>query len=212
MMKSTEWKNVLLTDSGFYYENDLDKPINTLINRFQSMLGKPFSEAKLLYIPTAAMTDPDKAAEIKNRLYPELIRMGMLDDNITMYDIDGTLHEDIAMRFDAIYITGGNTPYLAKRVKEAGFDKIIKKMVYANKVYVGMSAGSMLLMPNFNIDNLIPSFPTEFDGLGLINAYFTVHCAPGTPNRTDFSLPHISLQEHQAIEVSSKGYKVLKEN
>ena len=203
-----KWNNMLLTDSGFYNGNELDKPLHTLINRFSKMLDKPFSEAKILFIPTAAMPDKAFADRMTKRLRDELLQMGILPENITIHDIDGLLSENEAMSHDVIYFTGGNTPYLAKRVFEFGFDKIIKKMVFANKVYIGMSAGSMLAMPNFNVDNL-PEHNREFTGLGLINAYFTVHCKLGTPSRADFPLPHISLTENQALAVGSDGYELI---
>ncbi|MCL2378788.1 MAG: peptidase E [Defluviitaleaceae bacterium] len=203
------WENVLLTDSGFYYDNELDKPLNPLINRFRAMLDKPFQEAKVLFIPTAAMENAEKAAEITERLSNELLQLGVQPQNITIHHIDGSLSEEDAMGFDVIYLTGGKTRYLAKIVWETGFDKIIIKMVYANKVYIGMSAGSMLAMENFNVDGLPETSPMEFKGLGLINAYFSVHCQPGTPNRTDFPLPHIAMQCNQALEVNSMRYKLI---
>ena len=70
--RMTNWQNVLLTDSGFYYDNELDKPLTPLIEHFQSILTKPFSEAKVLFIPTAAMQVPEFAAEITERLCNEL--------------------------------------------------------------------------------------------------------------------------------------------
>jgi len=173
------------------------------------MLKKPFSEAKILFIPTAAMQNEAFASEITERLCNELLQMGVRDKNITIYNIDSSISEEKILSFDVIYFSGGNTPYLAKRVRETGFDKIIKKMVYANKVYIGMSAGSMLAMNNFNVDGLPEETPMDFVGLGLIKAFFTVHCKPGTPNRTDLPLPHISLQCNQGIEVNSKGYKLI---
>ena len=209
MGQKYSWENVLLTDSGFFFDNELDKPLIPLIYRFKEMLNKPFDEVKILFIPTAAMQDKAKAAEITDRLLSELIKIGVQKQNITIYNIDGLLTDEEAMEFDVIYFTGGNTLYLAKCVREKGFDKIIKKMVYANKVYVGMSAGSMLAMENFNVDGLYEKTPLDFIGLGLIKAYFTVHCKPGTPNRTDLPLPHIALQCNQALEVNSNGYKLI---
>ena len=209
MQSPTNWHNVLLTDSGFYYNNELDKPLDLIINSFKSMLQKPFIEATVLFIPTAAMQDEQKATEITNRLKNELLRMGILENNITIHDIDGSLAEEDAMKFDVIYLTGGKTPYLAKRVLETGFDEIIKKMIFANKVYIGMSAGSMLLTPHFNIDDI--NNP-QFTGLGIIKAYFSVHCDKDAKKRTDLPLPHITLQENQAIELSFLGYKLIDGN
>ena len=208
--KLNKWENVLLTDSGFYYDSELDKPLTPLIERFRAMLGKPFYEAKVLFIPTAAMQDAAKAAEGIERLRNELLQMGVQFENITIHDIDGSLSEEDAMKFDIIYLMGGTTPYLAKRVWETGFDRIIKKMVYANKVYIGMSAGSMLAMVNYyNIDGPPEQTPMDFVGLGLVKAYCTVHCERGTPNRTDYPLPHISLCCNQGLEVNSEGYKLI---
>ena len=44
MQPSTKWRNVLLTDSGHFYDNELDKPLDVLINSLKEMLQKPFSE------------------------------------------------------------------------------------------------------------------------------------------------------------------------
>ena len=200
---------MLLTDAGFYYHNELSKPLAELITEFKAMLNKPFAEAKILFIPTASMQDKAKAKAIAERLCNELFHMGISPANITIHDIDGTLTEDEAMAFDVIYLTGGSALYLAKRVKESGFDKIIKKMVCANKIYIGMSAGSLLAMPNFDTDGRWEENPKDFAGLALIHAYFTVHCKPGTPNRTDLPLPHIPLKENEAIRVWKDGYNVI---
>jgi len=209
MKPSVKWQNVLLTDSGLFYDNELDKPLDAIINRFKAMLKKPFSETTVLFIPTAAMQDETKAKAITKRLRDELLTLGITSSNITIHDIDGSIIEEDAMKYDVIYITGGITPYLAKRVKEVGFDKIIKKMICANKVYVGMSAGSMLLLPSFNLEDI---HDPNFIGLGLVKLYLSVHCSADTPNRKDLPLPHIALQENQAIEVFSGGYKLLKGN
>jgi len=126
LVENQDWSNVSLTDAGFYYDNEIDKPLTALIWRFEKMLDKPFAEARVLFIPTAAMQDKIKAEEITVRLQSELIQMGLLPNNIILHNIDGTLTEQEVMAFDVIYFTGGNTPYLAKRIKETGFDKIVK--------------------------------------------------------------------------------------
>jgi len=209
------WHNVLLTDSGFYHDNELDKPLAPLIDCVQKMLQKPFWETKVLFIPTAAAQDKQKAAEITTRLKNELLAMGMLDENITVHDIDGSLTEADVMTFDMMYLTGGKTPYLAKRVRETGFDKIIKNFIFANKTYVGMSAGSVLLASHFNVDDM---YNPTYEGLGLIKAYFSVHCVKpeGSPDQVwddefkGLPLPHITLQENQSLQLGWDGYKIIK--
>jgi len=81
MHSQTQWHNVLLTDSGFYYNNELDKPLDLLINRLEDMLEKPFANSTVLFIPTASMQDAIKAHDIIYRLKGELLTMGFLESN-----------------------------------------------------------------------------------------------------------------------------------
>ena len=201
----TNWKNVLLTSAGFFDNNE--QPRTAIIKQFASMLEKPYKEAKVLFIPTAALPPGDANPEYVQFCMNDLLLLGIPKENIVTHDIDGTLQD--AMAFDVIFFTGGNTPYLAKRVKETGFDKVIKAMVYANKVYVGISAGSMIAMANFNVDQLVETELGEFTGLGLVNVYFTVHCLPETLPRSDLPLPHIPLTDDQALVVRWDGYEVV---
>jgi len=206
-MSSDQWKNVLLTSAGFF-DND-EKPRISIINQFASMLNKPYEDTKVLFIPTAALAPGDAIPEYVQFCMNDLLLLGIPQENITTYDIDGSLTEQEAMTFDVIFFTGGNTPYLAKRVKETAFDRIIKGMVYANKVYVGISAGSMIAMTDFNVDQLTESSPGEFSGLDLINIYFTVHCLPDTPPREDLPGIHIPLTDEQALVVTWDGYELI---
>ncbi|MFH1142279.1 MAG: Type 1 glutamine amidotransferase-like domain-containing protein [Candidatus Uhrbacteria bacterium] len=45
---------------------------------------------------------------------------------------------------DIIYVEGGNTFYLLEHVRKSGFDHKLKTLVDYEKVYVGVSAGSIL--------------------------------------------------------------------
>ena len=201
------WENVLLTSAGFFDSDN--NPRTEIINKFAAMLGKPYGKAKVLFIPTAALPPEDINWDYVQYCKNDLLLLGVPPENIITHDIDGTMTEGEAMAFDIIFFTGGNTPYLAKRVRETGFGEIIKKMVYANKVYVGISAGSMLAMPNFNVDNLTESHPMEFAGLCLIHVYFSVHCEPNAPGRSDLRLPHIPLTDGQALAVRWDGYTLI---
>ena len=206
-MEQSKWKNVLLTSGGFF--DDDNNPRKLLVERFSKMLNKSFDKAKVLFIPTAALTPQDMNLKYVQWCKEDLLLLGTFPENIFSYDIDGSLSEQEAMMFDIIFLAGGNTPYLAKRVRETHFGEIIKNMVYKNKVYVGISAGSMLAMQDFNVDNLPAANPAEFTGLGLINVYFTVHCSPGTLPRNDLPLPHIPLTDNQALAVSWNGYEII---
>lgn len=194
------WSNVLLTSAGF---EDMDgRQKRNIVNRFRDMLGMPVNKAKVLFIPTAAIDD--EAKEMAEMCRCELIKAGIPAENIMDYNIDGSISEDEAMKFDAIYITGGNTGHLLRRIKETGFDAIIKKMVYANKVYVGVSAGSIIATPN--IGGVLDK---NTAGLALVHAYISVHQPEGKLQLADSHLPRISLTDNQALAVNWGGYEIV---
>ena len=207
--KNMQWRSVLLTSAGFF--DFKGSPRAQIINKFAEMLGKPFSEARVLFIPTAATAGYPEIDESEYILASmnELLMLGVLPENIVTYDIDGSLSLQEAMEFDVTFVIGGDPELLAGRVQKTGFNKIILQMVYADKVYVGISAGSMLAMTDFYAPVGIQCKPGDFTGLGLIDAFFTVHCEPETVPRDDLPLPHIPLTDEQAIAVRWDGYDVI---
>jgi peptidase E len=198
--KIKAWTNVLITSAGF---EDMDgKPKVNIINSFRKMLDKPISDAKVLFIPIAAINDEAKL--MVDKCKSELIHIGILPENIITYQVDGSISESDAMTYDVIYFTGGDTGYLLKQIKETGFDMITKKMVFANKVYVGVSAGSLIATPNID-----QPYSESTAGLCLINAFLSVHCPENTAPITDLPLPHIALTDKQALAVTYRGYKLI---
>lgn len=194
------WRNVLLTSAGF---EDMDghRKTNT-VNRFLEMLDKPVNEVRVLFIPTAAIDAVSK--EFVQKCRRELINIGILIENITEYDIDGHMRAADALDFDVIYFTGGDTGHLLQRISETGFDTIIKKMVYANKVYVGVSAGSIIATPNIG-----EAFDEKTAGLAFVQAYISVHQPENQLPRIDLPLLHIPLTDNQALAVNWHGYEVI---
>lgn len=200
-----KWENVLLTSGGFCDWATPPNPRPPIVERFKAMLRKPLSEANVLFIPTAAYS-PEKPEppEYIEKCKKDLVVIGVMPENITYYNIDGTMSIDEVMKYDCICIIGGHTQYLLQQVKEKGFDSIIKRFVYANKVYVGISAGSFIAKPNLG-----NGYDNEYIGLCLINAYFGVHFETGTPSRTDLLLPYFSLTDEQALAASWAGYELV---
>jgi peptidase E len=199
------WTNVLLTDSGWYsnIEHFNDKTVKkNILRRFHEMLDKPANEAKVLFIPTAA--NCNEYIPYAGACFAELLSAGICANNITVHDVDGTLSPEQAMAHDVIYVTGGDTRHLLRRMKETGFDEIVKKVVYANKIYVGASAGSLIAAPNIGNPH-----DKETAGLCLIHAFLSFHCPEGTAPRTDLPLPHTPLTENQALEVRWDGYSLI---
>lgn len=199
------WGNVLLTSAGWVNEKDGSVKPN-IQSRFLSMLGKPARETKVLFIPTAAIDE--ESIKMAGHCRDELLEAGILNENITFYDLDGRLTAESALAYDAVYFTGGNTGFLLNRIKETGFDVIIRKLVYANKVYVGVSAGSIIAGRDISTAAMT-EMAADRNGLALVNAYISVHCSENMKPRTDLPLPHITLTDTQALVVTYDDYELI---
>ncbi len=195
-----KWDKVLLTSAGWSGMNgDVHANIQ---QRFLTMLGKPVDEAKVLFISTAATFD--EAIRMVDKCREELLHSGIRPENIIVYNIGDPLTVAEALTYDCIYFTGGDTRYLLQRIKETDFSRIIKAMVYSNKVYVGVSAGSLIATPN-----IANPYDEETSALALLNAYISVHTPKGTITGADLPLPHVSLSDDQALAVKWDGYEVV---
>lgn len=81
---------------------------------------------------------------------------------------------------DFIYITGGNTFFLLQELKRTGADKLIVAEVNAGKLYIGESAGAMVVSANINYAKAMDSVKKapdliEYDALGLVDFYPVPH-------------------------------------
>lgn len=204
------WQNVLLTDSGFFDPFDLSHPLTPIVERFSQMVGKPFSQARVLFIPAAACDEESR--QLADILRQELELLGFLPGRIISYELDGSISKKDVLNFDVMFITGGWCEHLLKLIKQTNFDELIKDFVFSNGVYVGVSAGSIIATPNImgcfgGADN------QETSALGLVPAYIDCHCDL-KPELTakQLPLPHILLHFNQALAVSSGGFQLLEDS
>ena len=89
--------------------------------------------------------------------------------------------EEVLTSCDCIYVSGGNTFFLLQELRKTGVDRCIIEQVEQGKLYIGESAGAMILAPNIEYakdmdDHLVltPGF-TDFVGLGIVSFYPVVH-------------------------------------
>ncbi len=161
-------KKLLLTSAGF---------LNPKIGqKFLDLAGKPASQIKVVFIPTASKTEKENYYVEESK--QELVDLGIKKENIRILDINRKFLYSEISEFDAMYVCGGNMFYLLAKVREFEFGKIVKQFVEAGKVYVGVSAGSMLACPD--IELAAPFDPndvgiTDFKGLNLTDDIVSPH-------------------------------------
>jgi len=110
----------------------------------------------------------------------KLIELGF---KLTSYDLVGKnlrdLRHDLPL-FDVIYVEGGNVFYLLNEIKKSGFDIALKELLLKGIVYIGSSAGSMIMGPDLNylltVDDpsVVPEL-TDFTSLGYIKERIVPH-------------------------------------
>ena len=173
---------------------------NNLVNEFKKLFNKNINELKVLYIPVAIDGDDDNDTEWIEEELKYLFSIGIKKENFFEYKMDTEI--DI-LNYDFIYMMGGNTFYLLKKIKEYNFEKQIKLALDNNIVYVGSSAGSEILGATIEVAlpyDINTHGLKDFTGLKLVDGIIIPHA-----NRKD---DFIKKQE----KIYNKIYKLYDEH
>ena len=129
---------------------------------FLRMLDRTPAEAKALFIPTAAI-DADAIAVLP-KCMNDLLKCGIPKGNIQVFDLHRNMPLEELNAFDVVYLCGGRTAYLLRRINETGFRDSLLSYIRGNGFVIGVSAGSLIFANN------LP------DSLGLLETGMDVHC------------------------------------
>lgn len=182
-------RKIILTSAGFETER--------ILEALEELLEKNSSEIKALFVPTAAISP--EAVAVLPKCMNDLLKVGILSENICVFDLHRNMEYSELNQYDVVYFTGGDTQYLLDRINATGFNVPLKNFVNNGGVYVGVSAGSMIATNN------LPN------NLGLINCTLSVHEESGSKvGIIDVSEnPHIALKDSNAILIHGDKYKII---
>jgi len=130
-------KKLLLTSNGLSSRK--------LRKEFVKLLNKPVEETKVLIMYTQRRRYKRHIRKIKRTL----VLSGINKKNIILANISKKTKKNYD--FDIFFSCGGNTFYILDRVRKTGFDKIIKKAVKKGKIYISVSAGSIIVHKSIEI-------------------------------------------------------------
>ncbi|HWL25609.1 MAG TPA: Type 1 glutamine amidotransferase-like domain-containing protein [Ureibacillus sp.] len=138
---------LLLTSGGI-----INKTIHEAL---VDMLGKPIAECNALCIPTAMYGHPwvgpgVKAWEfISGKDENHMVDLGWKSVGVleltALPSIDENRWKPLVQEADVLLVSGGDALYLCHWMRQSGLADLLPSL---NAVYVGMSAGSMVMTPN----------------------------------------------------------------
>lgn len=161
-------KNIFLTSCGIINDD--------LKNEFYKKINKDIKNVKVLYITTAVDGENDEDRTWMEEEFQTILDLGILKENIIEYKIGNELNLN---EFDVMYMLGGNTFYLLDIIRKNNFDNNIKEYIDSGKIYVGSSAGSIILGNSIEValdfdENNVNM--KDFTGLKIIDGLIIPHC------------------------------------
>ena len=146
-----------------------------LKKQFYDLLNKDINKVKLLYITIAVDGEKDTSRTWLEEEYATILKLGIKEENITEFNYE----KDIDFSYyDIIYVIGGNTFYLLKELREKQLDSKIIKAINNGVIYIGSSAGSIIL--GKSIETALPYDENwvkleDFKGLNIVDGIIIPH-------------------------------------
>ena len=108
-----------------------------------------------------------------------MVELGFEVDEFSITGMNQASIEEKIGDKNGIFMCGGNTFYLLDQVIKTGFDKILKKKINEGMLYIGSSAGSMIVGRKIDlvstVDDMSKAPDLKSDGLGIIDLAILPH-------------------------------------
>jgi dipeptidase E len=192
------------------------------------LLGKPISEASALCVPTAVHAMPGGAAAawrvISGNSRTPLCELGWKSLGVleltALPSIDEKHWIPLVRETDALLVAGGDPMYLSHWMRESGLAELLPSL--RETVYVGVTAGSMVLAPHIGEPFVEWKPPTGGDRtLGLVDFAMFPHLDhPSLPENSmadavawaaDMSVPAYAVDDETAVTVTDGAVEVVSE-
>jgi dipeptidase E len=193
------------------------------------LLGKPIAESSALCIPTAAYANPGGAGHAWRFISGQEARtpmselgwksLGVLELS-ALPSIDKERWIPMLQETDALLVGGGDPLYLCYWMRQSGLADLLPSLHEA--VYVGLSAGSMVMAPNIGEDFVRWKPPTGGDEtLGVVGFSMFPHLdhedlpdnsmANAEKWAASVPVPGYAIDDQTAIKVTDGAVEVVSE-
>lgn len=145
---------------------------------FPKFAGEEIKGKRVTFIPTASLVEEVRFYVDDDRKAFEELGIIVEKLEITTASPDKIL--EVLNRNDYIFVSGGNTFYLLQELRRKGADILITEQIRAGKLYIGTSAGSIILCPDIEFVKEMDYNHTApelqyFTGLNIVDFYILPH-------------------------------------
>ena len=166
----------------------------SLRRALEQLLPKPIEECSALAVPTSSYGHPNVTPQLAWKFLAGvapatgMVELGWKSVGILELTAIPSIGDDRWVSWvedaDVILVNGGDPMYLAHHMRASGFADLLPKLEHT--VYVGLSAGSMIMAPRIGEDS-VRWRPPEGDDktLGIVDFAIYPHVGhPMLPNNT----------------------------
>lgn len=156
----------------------LTSSADTVLGDVVKHLSKKPSDYKLAFITTAAEVEEGNHWWVTADK-EKLLKLGFNVDEFSITGMNASQLKEKMKDKNGIFVCGGNTFYLLDQVVKTRFDKILKKEINEGCLYIGSSAGSMIVGKGISlvskIDDRSKAPDLKSDGLGIVDYAILPH-------------------------------------
>lgn len=145
---------------------------------FPKFAGEEIKGKRITFIPTASLVEEVRFyVDDDRKAFEEL---GIIVEELEITTASPDEISEILNRNDYIFVSGGNTFYLLQELRRKGADILITEQIRAGKLYIGTSAGSIILCPDIEFvkemdyNHTAPELQS-FTGLNIVDFYILPH-------------------------------------
>jgi dipeptidase E len=192
------------------------------ISNIKYLLPQPIQELKAKCIMTAAYGQGEGNYDW---VYPQDIDpLGVLGIDVETYDVAGKSENQVREDFadvNLIIVTGGDTYYLLKHMRECNFESILREKLKQGVMYIATSAGACLCAPDIDfiapMDSPLKAGLTDFTGFNIVPFAIVPHLNhPHLAGAAKICMENtiregqqvVGLRDEQFMIVNGSGFQV----
>jgi len=165
---------LLLTSTGLTSPNIYEK--------FRGLVSDPQKQSVAIITTAAEGKENNKYSQLAKKQFESL---GFV--SVDFIDLEMQPEKDLSP-YEIIYVCGGNTFKLLKFAREANFKLSTEKLLERNGIYIGVSAGSIIVGPSIEITGEVAADKNEI----------------GLEDLTGFGITNLIVLPHYSLEVEEE--------